>query len=89
MKNTQVEQNNQKKQTIMKPHIEKSIDAKIKKIQAHLNAKLNRIINAIQSCAKTINDQNSKNSNSISVIPLIPRQYKNHNISKNTSTSNL
>ena len=72
----------------MKSRIEKSIDVKIKKIQAHLDAKLNQMINAIHLRAKTINDQNSKNSNSTSVISLIPRQYKNHNTSKNTSTSN-
>ena len=88
MKNTQVEQNDQKKQTTMESRIEKSIDAKMEKIQAHLDTKLNQMINTIQPRAKTINDQNSKNSNSTSVIPLIPRQYKDHNTSKNTSTSN-
>ena len=31
----------------MKSHIEKSIDAKMKKIQAHLDAKLNQMMNAI------------------------------------------
>ena len=41
IKNTQVEQNDQKKQTIIKSRIEKSIDAKTKKIQAHLDTKLN------------------------------------------------
>ena len=42
MKNAQIERDNQQKtQTIMKSRTEKSIDAKIKKIQSHLDSKLN------------------------------------------------
>ena len=40
----------------MKSRIEKSIDAKMKKIQAYLDAKLNQMMNAIQLRAKTINE---------------------------------
>ena len=74
MKNTQIEQNDQKRmQTIMKSRIEKSIDAKIKKIQSHLDSKLNQMMNLIQSRGKTAKNQDSKNSNSISLISLISR----------------
>ena len=48
MKNTQIEQNDQKRtETIMKSRIEKSIDAKMSKIQLHLDSKLNQMMNLI------------------------------------------
>ena len=72
----------------MKSCIEKSANAKIKKIQSHLDSKLNQMINLIYLRTKIINDQNSKNSNSTSVISLISRQYRNRNTSRNTSSSN-
>ena len=72
----------------MELRIEKSIDAKMEKIQSHLDSKLNQMINLIQPCTKIVESQNSKNSNSISTIPLIPRQYKDHVVSKNASSSN-
>ena len=74
MKNTQFDQNNQKRvQTIMKTRIEKSINAKIKKIQLYLDLKLNQMMNLIQSRVKTVENQDSKNSNSNSLISLILR----------------
>ena len=72
----------------MKSHIKKSIDAKMKKIQSHLDSKLNQMMNLIQSCTKIVESQNSKNSNATSTILLILRQFKNHNTSKNASSSN-
>ena len=59
------------------------------KANVNSNTNSNQIINAIQSRAKTANDQNSKNWNSTSVISKISRQYKDHNTAKNTSSSNL
>ena len=48
VKNAQSEQNDQQQtQTIMKSRIEKVIDAKINKIQSHLNSKLNQMMNLI------------------------------------------
>ena len=45
------------------------------------------MINLIQSRAKTVQNQVSKNSNSNSQISLISRQHKNQNLSKITSLS--
>ena len=56
--------------------IEKIIDAKMKKIQSHLESKFNQMINLIQSRKKTAENQVSKNCNSNSLISLILRQYK-------------
>ena len=72
----------------MKSRIEKSIDAKMKKIQSHLNSKLNQMINLIQSRIKIVESQNSKNSNTTSIILLILRQFKDQNASKIPSSSN-
>ena len=72
----------------MKSHIEESIDAKMKKIQSHLDSKLNQMMNLIQPRTKIVESQSSKNSNATSTILLIPRQFKNHNASKNASLLN-
>ena len=90
MKNVKIEQNNQHKtQTIMKSRIEKFIDVKMKKIQSHLDSKLNQIMHLVQSRTKIVESQNSKNSNFNSIILLISRQFEDHNASKNASSSNL
>ena len=86
----QIEQNDQKiTQTIMKIRIEKSVGAKMKKIQSHLDFKLNQRINLIQSYAKAVEHQDSKKLNSISLMSLISRQYKDQNAFEITSSSNL
>ena len=68
--------------------IEKTIDAKMEKIQSHLESKLNQMMNLIQPRGKTTENQVSKNSNPNSLIPSIPRQYKDQNASKIASSSN-
>ena len=73
----------------MKSHIEKFIEAKIKKIQLHLDSKLNQMMNLIQSHTMIVESQHSKNSNLISIILLTLRQFKHDNASKNASSSNL
>ena len=65
-------------------HIEKTIDEKMEKIQSLLDKKLNQMINLIQPRTSTSNVQIAQNSNA---IPLIPRQYKDQNASKNVSSS--
>ena len=89
MENTQIEQNDQQRmQTTMKSRIEKSIETKMKKIQSHLDSKLNQMMHLIQPRIKIVESQNSKNSNLNSIILLILRQYKDHILSKNAATSN-
>ena len=89
MKIVQIEQNDQQKtQTIMKSRIEKTINAKMKNIQSHLDSKLNQIINLIQLRTKIVESQNSKNSNATPTILLILRQFKDYNASKNLSSLN-
>ena len=73
----------------MKSGIEKSIDAKMKKIQSYLNSKLNQMMNLIQSRIKIVESESSKNSNATLIIILILRQLKDQNTSKNASSSNL
>ena len=61
----------------------------MKKIQSHLDSKLNQMMNLIQSRIKIVESQNSKNSNSNSIISLIFKQYKDYILFKNAATSNL
>ena len=68
-----------KKSSNIEVRIEKIIGEKMRKIQSHLNKKLNQMMKLIQSGSKTTsmsNVQNSKNLNSSTLIPLISRQYK-------------
>ena len=79
-----------RKSSNIEVRIEKIIDEKMKKIQSHLNKKLNQMMKLIQSRLKTtsmLNVQNSKNSNSNTLISLISRNYKNQNASKNAFLS--
>ena len=68
--------------------IKKTIDAKMKKIQSHLESKLNQTMNLIQPRGITAENQGSKSSNFSSLISLIPIQYKDQNASKIASSSN-
>ena len=72
---------------MLKSYIEKFIDAKMKKIQSHLDSKLNQMMNLI-SRTEIVKSQSSKNSNATSIILFILRQFKDYIFSKNASFSN-
>ena len=72
----------EKKSFSIEMRIEKTIDEKMRKIQTHLNKKLNQMMNLIQSRTSETNVQTSQNVNTIS---LISRQKSNTNRSSSTS----
>ena len=72
----------EKKSSSIEMRIEKTIDEKMRKIQTHLNKKLNQMMNLIQSRTSETNVQTSQNVNTIS---LISRQKSNINRSSSTS----